>query len=132
MKKLITLGVAILCVAMVAVLFYGCGNNTEDMTTTTTTEATTTTPEETTTVAEETEEVSEEAETTTTAAATTTTTTTTTTADTTMDIVSVPDVSDGVVSDVSGENENGLVGDVVTDASEAVSEGLTDIRNAIE
>ena len=94
MKKLITLGVAILCVAMVAVLFYGCGNNTEDMTTTTTTENTTT--------------------------------------DTTMDIVSVPDVSDGVVSDVSGENENGLVGDVVTDASEAVSEGLTDIRNAIE
>ena len=94
MKKIITLGIAILAISMVAVLFYGCGNNTEDMTTTTTTENTTT--------------------------------------DTTMDIVSVPDVSDGVVSDVSGENENGLVGDVVTDASEAVSEGLTDIRNAIE
>ena len=43
MKKIITLSVAILCVALVAVLFYGCGNDAEDMTTTTitTTENTT-------------------------------------------------------------------------------------------
>ncbi len=94
MKKIITLSVAILCVAMVAVLFYGCGNNTEDMTTTTTT------------------------------------TTETTILDTT-DVVPVPDVSDGVVSDVSGENENGLVGDIVTDVSEGVSKGAADMRNAM-
>ena len=94
MKKIITLSVAILCVAMVAALFYGCGNNTEDMTTTTTT------------------------------------TTETTILDTT-DVVPVPDVSDGVVSDVSGENENGLVGDIVTDVSEGVSKGATDMRNAM-
>ena len=92
MKKIITLSVAILCVALVAVLFYGCGNDTEDMTTTTTTESTP--------------------------------------ADTT-DIVTLPDVSDGMVTDVSGENENGLLGDVVTDVSEGVSEGAQDMRNAM-
>ena len=92
MKKIITLSVAILCVALVAVLFYGCGNDTEDMTTTTTTESTP--------------------------------------ADTT-DIVTLPDVSDGMVTDVSGENENGLLGDVVTDVSEDVSEGAADMRNAM-
>ena len=85
MKKIITLSVAILCVALVAVLFYGCGNDTEDMTTTTTTESTP--------------------------------------ADTT-DIITLPDVSDGMVTDVSGENENGLFGDVVTDVSEGVSPSL--------
>lgn len=94
MKKIITLSVAILCVALVAVLFYGCGNDAEDMTTTTIT------------------------------------TTENTTSDTT-DIVTLPDVSDGVVSDVSGENENGIVGDIVTDVSEGVSEGARDIRNAM-
>jgi hypothetical protein len=91
MKKIITLSVAILCVALVAVLFYGCGNDTEDMTTTTTES---------------------------------------TPADTT-DIVTLPDVSDGMVTDVSGENENGLLGDVVTDVSEGVSEGAQDMRNAM-
>ncbi len=94
MKKIITLSVAILCVALVAVLFYGCGNDTEDMTTTTIT------------------------------------TTENMTSDTT-DIVTLPDVSDGVVSDVSGENENGLLGDIVTDVSEGVSEGAADMRNAM-
>ena len=94
MKKIITLSVAILCVALVAVLFYGCGNNAEDMTTTTIT------------------------------------TTENTTLDTT-DIVTLPDASDGVVSDVSGENENGLLGDIVTDVSEGVSEGAADMRNAM-
>ncbi|MBE6814986.1 MAG: hypothetical protein IJC90_04015 [Clostridia bacterium] len=94
MKKIITLSVAILCVALVAVLFYGCGNDAEDMTTTTIT------------------------------------TTENTTSDTT-DIVTLPDVSDGVVSDVSGENENGIVGDIVTDVSEGVSEGARDMRNAM-
>ena len=94
MKKIITLSVAILCVALVAVLFYGCGNNAEDMTTTTIT------------------------------------TTENTTLDTT-DIVTLPDASDGVVSDVSGENENGLLGDIVTDVSEDVSEGAADMRNAM-
>ena len=92
MKKIITLSVAILCVALVAVLFYGCGNDTEDMTTTTTTESTP--------------------------------------ADTT-DIITLPDVSDGMVTDVSGENENGLLGDVVTDVSEGVSKGAQDMRNAM-
>jgi hypothetical protein len=91
MKKIITLSVAILCVALVAVLFYGCGNDTEDMTTTTTES---------------------------------------TPADTT-DIITLPDVSDGMVTDVSGENENGLLGDVVTDVSEGVSEGAQDMRNAM-
>lgn len=94
MKKIITLSVAILCVALVAVLFYGCGNDAEDMTTTTIT------------------------------------TTENTTSDTT-DIMTLPDVSDGVVSDVSGENENGIVGDIVTDVSEGVSEGARDMRNAM-
>lgn len=94
MKKIITLSVAILCVALVAVLFYGCGNDAEDMTTTTIT------------------------------------TTENTTSDTT-DIMTLPDVSDGVVSDVSGENENGIVGDIVTDVSEGVSEGAQDMRNAM-
>lgn len=94
MKRIITLSVAILCVALVAVLFYGCGNNAEDMTTTTIT------------------------------------TTENMTLDTT-DIVTLPDASDGVVSDVSGENENGLLGDIVTDVSEGVSEGAADMRNAM-
>jgi len=94
MKKIITLSVAILCVALVAVLFYGCGNDAEDMTTTTIT------------------------------------TTENTTSDTT-DIITLPDVSDGVVSDVSGENENGIVGDIVTDVSEGVSEGARDMSNAM-
>ncbi len=92
MKKIITLSVAILCVAMVAVLFYGCGNDTEDMTTTTTTESTS--------------------------------------SDVT-DIVTLPDVSDGMVTDVSGENDSGLIGDIVTDVSEGVSEGAQDMRNAM-
>ena len=94
MKKIITLSVAILCVALVAVLFYGCGNDAEDMTTTTIT------------------------------------TTENTISDTT-DIMTLPDVSNGVVSDVSGENENGLLGDIVTDVSEGVSEGAQDMRNAM-
>ena len=95
MKKIITLSVAILCVALVAVLFYGCGNDAEDMTTTTLT------------------------------------TTENTTIDTTMDIVTVPDKNDGVITDVSGENDNGLIGDIVTDVSEGISEGITDMRNAV-
>lgn len=93
MKKIITLGFAILAIAMVAVLFYGCGNDAEDMTTNPTTESTT---------------------------------------DTTMDIVTVPDKNDGVVSDVSGENNEGIVGDIVDDVSEGISEGITDIKDAIE
>ena len=96
MKKIITLGIAILVISMVAVLFYGCGNDAEDMTTTTTTP-----------------------------------TTENTTIDTTMDIVTVPDKNDGVITDVSGENDNGLIGDIVTDVSEGISEGITDMRNAV-
>lgn len=95
MKKIITLGIAILVISMVAVLFYGCGNDAEDMTTTTTP------------------------------------TTENTTIDTTMDIVTVPDKNDGVITDVSGENDNGLIGDIVTDVSEGISEGITDMRNAV-
>ncbi len=91
MKKIITLSVAVLCVALVAVLFYGCGNDTEDITTTTTEG---------------------------------------TSSDMT-DIVTLPDVSDGMVTDVSGDNENGLVGDIVTDVSEGVSEGVSDMRSAM-
>ena len=91
MKKIITLGIAILVISMVAVLFYGCGNDAEDMTTTTEN----------------------------------------TTIDTTMDIVTVPDKNDGVITDVSGENDNGLIGDIVTDVSEGISEGITDMRNAV-
>ena len=34
MKRIITLGLAILAVTVVAVLFYGCGNDTEEVTTT--------------------------------------------------------------------------------------------------
>lgn len=94
MKKIITLGLAILVISMVAVLFYGCGNDVEDMTTTTPT-------------------------------------TENTTIDTTMDIVTVPDQNDGVITDVSGENDNGLIGDIVTDVSEGISEGMTDMRNAM-
>jgi hypothetical protein len=94
MKKIITLGLAILVISMVAVLFYGCGNDAEDMTTTTPT-------------------------------------TENTTIDTTMDIVTVPDKNDGVITDVSGENDNGLIGDIVTDVSEGISEGMTDMRNAM-
>ena len=94
MKKIITLGFAIFAIALVAVLFYGCGNDAEDMTTTNpTTESTT---------------------------------------DTTMDIVTVPDKNDGVVSDVSGENNEGIVGDIVDDVSEGISEGITDIKDAVE
>ena len=47
------------------------------------------------------------------------------------DIVTLPDVSDGMVTDVSGDNENGLVGDIVTDVSEGVSEGVSDMRSAM-
>ena len=94
MKKIITLGLAILVISMVAVLFYGCGNDAEDMTTTTPT-------------------------------------TGDTTIDTTIDIVTVPDKNDGEITDVSGENDNGLIGDIVTDVSEGISEGMTDMRNAV-
>lgn len=93
MKKIITLSVAILAIAMVAVLFYGCGNDEGDMTTTVPT-------------------------------------TSDTTVDTTMDIVTVPDQNDGMVSDVSGENNEGLVGDIVDGVSEGVSEGVSDMNNA--
>ena len=91
MKKIITLGLAILAVSMVAVIFYGCGKSAEDMTTTTQA----------------------------------------TTVETTMDIVTVPDKSDGKISDTAEEN-NGLIGDVVTGVSEGISEGLTDIKDAVE
>ena len=91
MKKIITLGIAILGISMVAVLFYGCGNDNNEPTTTTTQNTTT---------------------------------------DTTMDIVTVPDKNDGIVSDVS--DENGLLGDIVTDVSEGISEGMSDIRDAVE
>lgn len=94
MKKLITLGLAILIISMVAVLFYGCGNKSEGTTTTIPTSENTT-------------------------------------IDTTMDIVTVPDKNDGVITDVSGENDNGLIGDIVTDVSEDVSEAITDMRNAM-
>ena len=47
-----------------------------------------------------------------------------------MDIVTVPDKNDGIVSDVS--DENGLLGDIVTDVSEGISEGMSDIRDAVE
>ncbi len=94
MKKIITLGIAILAISMIAVLFYGCGNDAEDMTTTTLT-------------------------------------TEDTTIDTTMDIVTVPDKNDGEITDVSGENDNGLIGDIVTDVSEGISEGMSDVRNAV-
>ncbi|MBQ6935918.1 MAG: hypothetical protein IJN49_05140 [Clostridia bacterium] len=94
MKRIITLGIAILVISMVAVLFYGCGNDAEDMTTTTPT-------------------------------------TGDTTIDTTMDIVTVPDKNDGIVTDVSGENDNGLIGDIVTDVSEGISEGMSDMRSAM-
>lgn len=94
MKKIITLSVAVIAIAMVAVLFYGCGNNADDMTTTVPT-------------------------------------TVDTTVDTTMDIITVPDQNDGMVSDVSNEGNDGLIGDVVDGVSEGVSEGLTDIRNAV-
>lgn len=93
MKKIITLSIAVVAIAMIAVMFYGCGNNADDMTTTTPT--------------------------------------TDITPDTTMDIVTVPDMSDGMVSDVSGEGNDGLVGDIVDGVSEGVSEGITDIKNAI-
>lgn len=94
LKKIITLSVAIIAIAMVAVMFYGCGNDADDMTTTVPT-------------------------------------TINTTVDTTMDIVTVPDQNDGVVSDVSGEGNDGLVGDIADGVSEGVSEGLTDIRDAV-
>ncbi len=94
MKKIITLSVAIIAIAMVAVMFYGCGNDADDMTTTVPT-------------------------------------TINTTVDTTMDIVTVPDQNDGKVSDVAGEENNGLIGDVVTDVSEDISEGVSDMRSAM-
>lgn len=94
LKKIITLSVAVLAIALVAVMFYGCGNKADDMTTTVPT-------------------------------------TQNTTVDTTMDIVTVPDQNDGKVSDVSDEGNDGLVGDIVTDLSEDVSEGITDIRDAV-
>lgn len=94
LKKIITLSVAIIAIAMVAVMFYGCGNDADDMTTTVPT-------------------------------------TINTTVDTTMDIVTVPDQNDGKVSDVAGEENNGLIGDVVTDVSEDISEGVSDMRSAM-
>ena len=48
-----------------------------------------------------------------------------------MDIVTVPDKNDGIVTDVSGENDNGLIGDIVTDVSEGISEGMSDMRSAM-
>lgn len=37
------------------------------------------------------------------------------------------DVDDGKITDVSGDNNNGVIGDIVTDVSEGISDVVTDI-----
>lgn len=79
MKKIITVISALVLVACMATLFYGCGANNEP-------------------------------------------TTTDTTADITM--------NDGIVTDESVRDDNGVIGDIVTDVSEDMSEMVTDISDA--
>ncbi len=78
MKKIITVISALILVACMATLFYGCGAKDEP-------------------------------------------TTTDTTADITM--------NDGMVTDESLEDDNGIIGDIVTDMSEDVSEIVTDMAD---
>lgn len=51
----------------------------------------------------------------------------TTTESTTM----MPDKNDGVVTDESVKGENGVIGDIVTDVSEGVSEAVTDVSEGV-
>ncbi len=37
------------------------------------------------------------------------------------------DVNDGKITDVSGDNNNGVIGDIVTDVSEGISDIVTDV-----
>lgn len=41
------------------------------------------------------------------------------------------DVNDGVVTDESRKGDNGVIGDIVTDVSEGVSEAVTDVSEGI-
>ncbi len=94
MRKIITIVSALVLIGCIAVVFYGCGANDEDMTTTT--PATTSAP------------------------------TTGNTGENEM-----MDVSDGIVTDVSENGDNGMLGEIVTDVSEGVSDMVTDVSENV-
>ncbi len=90
MRKIITVVSALVLIGCIAVIFYGCGANDEEMTTTT--PATTSTPA--------TDNIGQ---------------------------TDMMDANDGMITDVSGDGDNGVIGDIVTDVSEGVSSVVTDV-----
>ncbi len=96
MRKIITVVSALVLIGCIAVIFYGCGANDEEMTTTT--PATTSAPA--------TDNIGQ---------------------------TDMMDANDGMITDVSGDGDNGVIGDIVTDVSEGVSSVVTDVsENASE
>ena len=90
MRKIITVVSALVLIGCIAVIFYGCGANDEEMTTTT--PATTSAPA--------TDNIGQS---------------------------DMMDANDGMITDVSGDGDNGVIGDIVTDVSEGISSVVTDV-----
>ena len=90
MRKIITVVSALVLIGCIAVIFYGCGANDEEMTTTP--PATTSAPA--------TDNIGQ---------------------------TDMMDANDGMITDVSGDGDNGVIGDIVTDVSEGVSSVVTDV-----
>lgn len=98
MKKIISLVSALILIGCIAVVFYGCGADDENMTTTTTTTPALSTVPSTDNMEEN----------------------------------GMMDENAGRVTDVSDENDNGVIGDIVTDISEGVSDAVTDVSQIME
>ena len=95
MRKIITVVSALVLIGCIAVIFYGCGANDEEMTTTT--PATTSAPA--------TDNIGQ---------------------------TDMMDANDGMITDVSGDDDNGVIGDIVTDMSEMASDMMTDISEDMQ
>ena len=94
MRKIITVVSVFILIGCIAVVFYGCGANDDNMATST--PATTSAP-----VTGNTSESD------------------------------MMDVSDGMITDVSENGDNGMLGEIVTDVSEGVSNVVTDVSEGV-
>lgn len=43
----------------------------------------------------------------------------------------IPETNEGMITDVSEKDDNGVIGDIVTDVSEGISEAVTDVSEGI-
>ena len=94
MRKIIAVVSALVLIGCIAVVFYGCGANDEEMTTTTPAD----------TSAPITDNIGQ---------------------------TDMMDTEDGKITDVSGDNDNGVLGDIVTDVSEGISDAVTDVSEDV-